>query len=267
MKLIDDADSIIGATDRLAQEFTKNNNNNKMVLISGGGVSGSMTAWTLLDRGYRVSVAAKEWYGEDANKDGSMCSQTAGALWEYPPSGRRFSENRAPAVAFPEPAQARLWAMHSFLFYEHLAKKSQLEEFGARMIALYQFSHHSHKDNRQRADSQTQENAREHHRKLQAIARLDTGYGDFRGKFKAGYRSLPLEDWNTFEFREWEDALSATNYLGSARLKWGYRHEAPAIDTHTAMEFLMKTVRFKEAISATREIKGDSSSTGRKTHA
>ncbi|KAK4645678.1 hypothetical protein QC761_203620 [Podospora bellae-mahoneyi] len=227
-----------------------------MVLIIGGGVSGLMTAWILLDRGYRVSVAAKEWYGEDANKDGSMCSQTAGALWEYPPSGRRLSENRAPAVAFPEPAQARLWAMHSFLFYEHLAKKSQLEEFEARMIALYQSSHHSHKDNRQGADSQTQGNAR-----------LDTGYGGFRGKSKAGYRSLPLEDWNTFEFRKWEDALSATNYLGSVGLKWGYRHEALAIDAHTAMEFLMKTVRFKEAISATREIKGDSSSTGRQNHA
>jgi D-amino-acid oxidase len=30
-------------------------------LIVGGGVTGLITAWTLLDHGYKVTVLAKEW--------------------------------------------------------------------------------------------------------------------------------------------------------------------------------------------------------------
>ncbi|KAF2832675.1 nucleotide-binding domain-containing protein [Ophiobolus disseminans] len=54
------------------------------ILIIGGGVTGLVNAWTLLDHGYRVTILAKEWatYG----KAQRLTSQIAGALWEYPPA-------------------------------------------------------------------------------------------------------------------------------------------------------------------------------------
>ena len=54
------------------------------VLIVGGGVTGLINAWTLLDHGYHVTILAKEWasYG----KAQRLTSQIAGALWEFPPA-------------------------------------------------------------------------------------------------------------------------------------------------------------------------------------
>ncbi|KAL8850155.1 MAG: hypothetical protein Q9221_004916 [Calogaya cf. arnoldii] len=54
------------------------------ILIIGGGVTGLTTAWILLDRGYRVTVVAKEWCS--FSKEQRLTSQIAGALWEYPPA-------------------------------------------------------------------------------------------------------------------------------------------------------------------------------------
>ncbi|KAK3318069.1 FAD dependent oxidoreductase [Apodospora peruviana] len=54
------------------------------VLVIGGGVTGLVTTWVLLDRGYRVTVMSKEWasYGSKQR----LTSQIAGALWEFPPA-------------------------------------------------------------------------------------------------------------------------------------------------------------------------------------
>jgi glycine/D-amino acid oxidase-like deaminating enzyme len=54
------------------------------VLVIGGGVTGLTTAWVLLDRGYYVTIVAKEWasYGWQQR----LTSQIAGALWEFPPA-------------------------------------------------------------------------------------------------------------------------------------------------------------------------------------
>ncbi|MCJ1379621.1 hypothetical protein MMC17_002723, partial [Xylographa soralifera] len=54
------------------------------VLIVGAGVTGLITAWVLLDKGYHVTILAKEWasYG----KGRRLTSQIAGALWEFPPA-------------------------------------------------------------------------------------------------------------------------------------------------------------------------------------
>src|SRR5277367_7103724 len=54
------------------------------VLIIGGGVTGLITAWVLLDRGYYVTVLSKEW--ASYTKEQRLTSQIAGALWEYPPA-------------------------------------------------------------------------------------------------------------------------------------------------------------------------------------
>jgi len=54
------------------------------VLVVGGGVTGLVTSWVLLDRGYRVTVVSKEWCSY--TKKQRLTSQIAGALWEYPPA-------------------------------------------------------------------------------------------------------------------------------------------------------------------------------------
>ena len=54
------------------------------VLVVGGGVTGLVTSWVLLDRGYNVTVVAKEWASH--TKAQRLTSQIAGALWEYPPA-------------------------------------------------------------------------------------------------------------------------------------------------------------------------------------
>lgn len=51
------------------------------VLIIGAGISGLTTAWTLLDRGYKVTIIAAKY----ASNDEKITSQIAGALWEWPP--------------------------------------------------------------------------------------------------------------------------------------------------------------------------------------
>jgi D-amino-acid oxidase len=54
------------------------------VLVIGGGVTGLVTSWVLLDRGYHVTIVAKEWASH--TKKQRLTSQIAGALWEYPPA-------------------------------------------------------------------------------------------------------------------------------------------------------------------------------------
>lgn len=54
------------------------------ILIIGGGVTGLITAWVLLDRGYHVTVVAKEW--ASFTNQQRLTSQIAGALWEFPPA-------------------------------------------------------------------------------------------------------------------------------------------------------------------------------------
>lgn len=51
------------------------------ILVIGAGISGLTTAWTLLDRGYKVTIITAKY----ATVDEKITSQIAGALWEWPP--------------------------------------------------------------------------------------------------------------------------------------------------------------------------------------
>ncbi|KAI1929812.1 hypothetical protein LOZ65_001640 [Ophidiomyces ophidiicola] len=54
------------------------------VLVIGGGVTSLVTSWILLDKGYHVTIVAKEWASwTDGQR---ITSQIAGALWEFPPA-------------------------------------------------------------------------------------------------------------------------------------------------------------------------------------
>ncbi|MCO5567177.1 hypothetical protein L7F22_020865 [Adiantum nelumboides] len=59
-------------------------------LVIGGGVTGLTSAWCLVDRGYEVTIIAKQY----ASNDFRITSQIAGALWEWPPAvcGRHTDE-------------------------------------------------------------------------------------------------------------------------------------------------------------------------------
>lgn len=54
------------------------------VLVVGAGVTGLVTAWVLLDRGYKVTIISKEWANFSPNN--RLTAQIAGALWEFPPA-------------------------------------------------------------------------------------------------------------------------------------------------------------------------------------
>lgn len=54
------------------------------ILIIGGGVTGLINAWVLLDRGYHVTVVAERW--ASFTDEQRLTSQIAGALFEFPPA-------------------------------------------------------------------------------------------------------------------------------------------------------------------------------------
>lgn len=54
------------------------------ILIVGGGVTGLINAWVLLDRGYHVTVVSERW--ASFTDEQRLTSQIAGALFEFPPA-------------------------------------------------------------------------------------------------------------------------------------------------------------------------------------
>ncbi|KAK7540662.1 FAD dependent oxidoreductase [Phyllosticta citribraziliensis] len=96
------------------------------VLIVGGGVTGLITAWTLLDKGYHVNILAKEWasYG----KKQRLTSQIAGALWEFPPA---VCGQHTDAISLQH---SKRWCMVAYHIWDAIAASKSLSELsGVRM--------------------------------------------------------------------------------------------------------------------------------------
>lgn len=96
------------------------------VLVVGGGVTGLITAWTLLDKGYYVTVLAKEWasYG----KEQRLTSQIAGALWEFPPA---VCGQHTDAISLHH---SKRWSMVSYHIWDAIASEADLADAsGVRM--------------------------------------------------------------------------------------------------------------------------------------
>lgn len=139
----------LSTTVEIPESPKKAQNRSKHVLVIGGGVGGLMTAWILLDKGYRVTVVSKEW----ASLAKPLTSQIARALWEYPPGGCGITEIETPLFGCSTLEQYREWALQSFEFYRLMADRDELigdgleraagaGKFGAKMKTLFQFFQH-----------------------------------------------------------------------------------------------------------------------------
>lgn len=89
-------------------------------------MTGLVTAWVLLDKGYHVTVVAKEWasYG----KEQRMTSQIAGALWEFPPA---VCGQHTDAISLHN---SKRWCIVAYHIWDAIAALGQLsEDSGVRM--------------------------------------------------------------------------------------------------------------------------------------
>lgn len=96
------------------------------ILIVGGGVTGLVNAWTLLDQGYRVTILAKEWasYG----KTQRLTSQIAGALWEFPPA---VCGQHTDAISLQH---SKRWCMVAYHIWDALAATESLAKLSGVQI-------------------------------------------------------------------------------------------------------------------------------------
>ncbi|KAK7034573.1 hypothetical protein VNI00_012201 [Paramarasmius palmivorus] len=95
------------------------------ILVIGAGVIGLTTAWTLLDRGYKVTVLAKDFANDQAIR---LTSQISGALWEYPPAvcGHQVDHTSINHTS--------RWSMISYHVFSQLAKDPvDREGFGIQL--------------------------------------------------------------------------------------------------------------------------------------
>ena len=211
------------------------------ILVIGGGVSGLMTAWILLDKGYRVTIVSKEWAWTNDFQHSRLTSQIAGALWEYPPGGCGLTEIESPGHGWATIGHYREWALESYEFYKAL--NSMLSgrlrtEFGVAITKLNQFFYHTLDEPNQEGTNSEDVN------KLNALE-------DDAGKKRVDNLNVhkteelgPIFDGIGVD-RAWRDKLKA-----------GYTHDAPVINTDKAMVFLMGLVESKGADFETKELKG-----------
>ena len=86
------------------------------MLVIGGGVVGMTSALQLLEKGYKVTVLAKEFASPVASGK-CITSEIAGALWEWPPAvcGRHIDEKSL--------ERSKVWCMDSYAKFMELAMK------------------------------------------------------------------------------------------------------------------------------------------------
>ncbi|KAJ7107162.1 nucleotide-binding domain-containing protein [Mycena crocata] len=95
------------------------------ILVIGGGVTGLVSAWVLLDRGYRVTVLSSQW----VNSERRLTSQIAGALWEYPPA---VCGQHTDAISL---AHSKQWVMTAYHIWDGIAQLPQISKAaGVRMM-------------------------------------------------------------------------------------------------------------------------------------
>ncbi|KAI1195269.1 nucleotide-binding domain-containing protein [Nemania serpens] len=109
----------------LGQPLRQPTSKSPHILIIGGGVIGLVSAWVLLDRGYRVTILSKAWVSDEQR----LTSQIAGALWEYPPA---VCGQHTDAISL---AHSKRWCMIAYHMWDAIASIPALsQESGVRMM-------------------------------------------------------------------------------------------------------------------------------------
>ena len=88
------------------------------VLVVGGGITGIITAWVLLDRGYHVTILSKEWATYTSGQ--RLVSQIAGALWEFPPA---VCGQHTDAISL---TKSKRWCMVAYKIWDAIAADPDL---------------------------------------------------------------------------------------------------------------------------------------------
>lgn len=222
------------------EPFVKPTAFSRRIIIIGGGISGLMTAWILLDKEYLVTILSKEWARPSGWQDSRLTSQVAGALWEYPPGGCGLTEVESPGEGWANIAHYREWALESYELYKKLDSllSGQVRtESGVSISKLTQFFYHDL--------SQEVELNSNDFLKLEAIRKV-AGHGQ---------RIDNLKEHSLQDLEEIFDDLDV-DQAWRTKLKAGYTHDTPIINTGKGMDFLMSLVKAKGADLETREIEG-----------
>ncbi|KAI0133297.1 FAD dependent oxidoreductase [Hypoxylon sp. NC0597] len=109
----------------IGQPLRRPSSKSPHVLIIGGGVTGLISAWVLLDRGYRVTIVSSAW----VNDEQRLTSQIAGALWEFPPA---VCGQHTDKISL---AHSKHWSMTAYHIWDGIASIPTLSEAsGVRMM-------------------------------------------------------------------------------------------------------------------------------------
>ncbi|KAI5860453.1 FAD dependent oxidoreductase [Durotheca rogersii] len=109
----------------LGQPLRRPGSKSPHILIVGGGVTGLISSWVLLDRGYRVTIVSGAW----ASDEQRLTSQIAGALWEFPPA---VCGQHTDKISL---AHSKHWSMTSYHIWDGIASIPSLSEAsGVRMM-------------------------------------------------------------------------------------------------------------------------------------
>lgn len=93
----------------LGQRLREPTSRSPHVLVIGGGVTGLISSWVLLDRGYHVTILSEAWTSDEQR----LTSQIAGALYVNP--------NSSPSQPIPR---------------EYLSGITRLEKYPSRNITI-----------------------------------------------------------------------------------------------------------------------------------
>lgn len=97
------------------------------ILIVGAGVTGLVTAWVLLDKGYKVTIVSKGFVNFSSGD--RLTAQIAGALWEFPPAVCGAHTDRISL------SNSKRWCMVAYHAWDALAAVPELQRAsGVRMM-------------------------------------------------------------------------------------------------------------------------------------
>ncbi|OGM48161.1 D-amino acid oxidase [Aspergillus bombycis] len=234
------------------------NSESTHALIVGGGVSGLLVAWMLLDQGTRVTILAKEWARTWDFSESRITSQIAGALWEMPPGGCGLTEIESPGPGWATVQHYRDWAMQSYAFYTAYADISDEHEKGGHSLGLSVAKLHQFFYEDVISDCSDKALPRyEHNNKYKAVRSYVIEDDDKKARDYASQKMIRNHKvyHNKQQIADGFKKPSINLRYGGKDFESGYTHDAPIINTDKALAYLMALVQRKGATLETRVVK------------